>query len=297
MLSGLQGVGWYLRKTRDHEKLGAFYRDVLGLPILRHDHGIPVFWLGGTTVMGMGPLHGDDPDPQYTDRSEAPVALVMRVANLESTVALLKSRGVRFILDPLTVASGSVAYFVDADGNATGIFQASPASLLPEDAEALRRLSAGDISIPGAPPMPAGWQCPGRIVVRCADLAKEVAFYRDVIGLIPRVDQGANVLFSLGATCAFEVASGGAVQPLPADRMDVRNGFVFRVADVEKAAAELAAQGVRCVNPPFDIGGGRVGYYSDPEGHLFGIQERSPESTRPEDVEVRRRLALGELLV
>lgn len=296
MLSGPQGAGWYLRKTRDHDRLGAFYRDVIGLPILRHDHGIPVFWLGGTTVMGMGPLPDSAPEQNFKDRSEAPLAFVLRVDDIDKTLASLRSHGVRIIMEPLTVAAGTVAYFLDPDGNATGILQCSPTSPLPEDAEALRR-GDRESTIPDAPSMPAGWRGIARIVLRCTNLQKEVAFYRDVIGLTPELDQGTQVLFSLGATCAFEIAIGAPVQPEPTDRADARNAFVLRVADVEQAAAELADAGVRCVNPPFDIGGGRVAYYADPENHVFGVQQRWETSMRPEDVEVRRRLALGELPV
>jgi hypothetical protein len=62
------------------------------------------------------------------------------------------------------------------------------------------------------------------------------------------------------------------------------------VSDVDAVFDGIAGAGARVINRPFDIADGRIAYLCDPEGHLFGLQSRSPSSTRPEDQEFVARL-------
>ncbi|MFN8534683.1 MAG: VOC family protein, partial [Dehalococcoidia bacterium] len=96
-------------------------------------------------------------------------------------------------------------------------------------------------------------------------------------------------LFAIGDIERLEIAPGAEPQPTPADRSEVSNTFVLRVDDADRIAAELRAAGARQINSPFDVPDGRIAYFVDPEGHLFGIQSRRPSSTRPEDREATAR--------
>src|SRR5690606_35294713 len=98
-----------------------------------------------------------------------------------------------------------------------------------------------------------------------------------------------------GDMVTLELAPGNNIVQTPADRNEVDTSFVLRVSDIDASVARLRERGVRFINEPFDIGGGRVGYFTDPEGHVLGMQTRWDSSMRPEDQEARRRLAAGRL--
>src|SRR5262245_46894669 len=45
------GLGWFVRRSPDAERLVAFYRDVIGFPILRRHGSMTAFWTGETVAL------------------------------------------------------------------------------------------------------------------------------------------------------------------------------------------------------------------------------------------------------
>lgn len=286
MRDGIFGLGWFVRRSANPAALRTFYRDVLGLPELRGGE-ISAFWAGETMAFEIAP--GGQPEPRYRDRTEAPCVPVFRVVSMERIVERLKGAGVPFLNEPFERPHSVFAYFLDPAGNVTGLAERRRTSPRPEDIEAWRRWDSGRLSIPGVralPPhlMPLGW-----VVLRCADVELVSRFFRDVVGLDVAHQTADSTVFVAGDLERIEIAPGGAPQPTPADRSEVSNTFLLRVADADRLSAELRAAGARLINPPFDVPDGRIAYFVDPEGHLFGIQSRLPSSTRPEDLEALSR--------
>ena len=101
----------------DHvERLAAFYRETLELPLEREDHGnLPVHY-GldlGTTQLGIHP-------PQSFGRSAARpggCVIALEVDNLDERLGELARRGIRPILDKRDEGFGPVACIEDPDGN------------------------------------------------------------------------------------------------------------------------------------------------------------------------------------
>lgn len=129
------------------------------------------------------------------------------------------------------------------------------------------------------------------------DLARAVAFYRDLFGFEvlhefgwPRGSRGADRLMALeGTACRaamlrrgdsmleiFEFSSP-APRPQPADRPAVDHGIThvcFLVDDIEAEHARLAAAGVRFHHAPQPSGGGVFAAYGrDPDGNVFELLE------------------------
>ena len=114
-----------------------------------------------------------------------------------------------------------------------------------------------------------------------SDLARSVAFYRDVLGARLYGEYG-------GTSAVFEVAgawilivTGGEptsdkptvrfVPPAYPDRAD--HEIIFRVDDCRRAYDELTARGGVFLSPPLDRGGEIRCFLRDPDGHLIELSE------------------------
>ena len=281
------GLGWFVRRTSDVERLATFFRDVVGLPVLREIGPSVHFWAGEATVFELAP--GGQPNPEYTDRSQAPSVPIFRVHGIRGTIQRLRDAGVRFI-NEFEREHNHLAYFLDPLGNVTGLQERYRTSDRPEDREAWWRWDAGETRIEGVPPLPPDIQHIGWVVFRSLNVSAQIAFYRDVVGLDVAVSHSdTNALLSLGDGVLLELSPGSSPQPRPVDRSEVTNTPVLRVRDLDSLVADLKANGVHFVNDSFAIPGGRIAYFVDPENHLMGIQQRDPQSDRIEDREARRR--------
>ncbi|MFN8533437.1 MAG: VOC family protein [Dehalococcoidia bacterium] len=287
MQSNIIGVGWFVRRTDDIPALAAFFRDVVGLPVLR-EHGTNVqFWAGEATVFEL--TTGGRPQPAYSDRAEAPCVPIFRVHGIVDTIARLRAAGVRFI-NEFERDHNHLAYFLDPLGHVTGLQERYRSSDRAADREAWRRWDAGETRIEGVGPLPPDIQHLGWIVFRSPNVERQVEFYRDAVGLDMAVQYSpTNVLMDLGDGTLLELSPGASVQETPSDRSEVSNTPVLRVRDLDGLVADLKAKGVHLVNDIFEIPSGRIAYFADPDGHLVGIQQRDPASDRPEDREAQRR--------
>ncbi len=109
--------------TRDRARSTAFYRDVLGLTLAHEDNFAAVFNTGGITLRV-------SVVPDFTAHEHT--ILGFQVADVESTVRVLRDKGVTFNIYPkfkqdelgiLNVPGGSirVAWFKDPDGNVLSV--------------------------------------------------------------------------------------------------------------------------------------------------------------------------------
>jgi predicted enzyme related to lactoylglutathione lyase len=296
MLAGIQGLGWLVRRTDDPQGLAAFYRDVIGLPLLRTHGTTTVFWCGETVVMGIN--SGGRPQPRYSDRSEAPSMPIFRVHSMERTTMQLRERGVEFVNEPFDIGGGVLAYIRDPGGHITGLQERSESSDRPQDVEWRKRRDAGELSVLNAPNFDGHIAGLGWIVVRCTDLAAEIEFYCDTLGFEVILSGERAALLALGGTLILEIALGCPPQPIPTDRAEVPDTFLLRVDDSDTLAAQLERTGVHRIGEIHrtEDGGGTIHYFLDPENHLFGIQSRTKASERVEDVEARRRRALRSVI-
>jgi lactoylglutathione lyase len=112
-------------------------------------------------------------------------------------------------------------------------------------------------------------------MVFVSDMARSVAFYRDVLGLPLRFESPGWSEFETGAaTLALHAAvapGSGMADPvdLPAGRC--RPGFA--VADLDAFHARMTEKAVTCVQPPTAVYGSRVAQYVDPDGLMFSVGE------------------------
>ena len=106
------------------------------------------------------------------------------------------------------------------------------------------------------------------------DLPRSVAFYRDVIGLRPVIDQGRAVILQVNAGAYLGVCD------LPNRPRGTDGIMVTFVVDVDAWHARLSAAGVAFDGPPGPQMGGTVyaAFFRDPDGYRLEIQEfRDPD--------------------
>jgi catechol 2,3-dioxygenase-like lactoylglutathione lyase family enzyme len=190
----------------------------------------------------------------------------------------------------------SLAYFLDPDGHVTGLHQRPASSDRQEDYEAWRLHDLREPKLPGIGGMPEDLQSIIFISLRSDDFDSQWRYFQDVVGLkvahgptvahdfehIPNAPFSAGVL-TLGETIMLNIALSERNAPIPSDPADVDNFLVLRVHGLSELVEKLERKGVRFLRRPAETDGGRIAYFVDPKGHLIGLQERDPESDRPED--------------
>ena len=106
-----------------------------------------------------------------------------------------------------------------------------------------------------------------RVIVHVDDMAAEVAFYRETLGLVTDAEHEMWTTFVTGA-CTLALHGGG--------RIGSNNARLnFSVADLDAERAELGARGVELTETREPAPGVRVADLHDPEGNLVSLEERS----------------------
>ena len=106
------------------------------------------------------------------------------------------------------------------------------------------------------------------ISVPTRDIARAVAWYRDVLGL-PESDVSDGEVETPNVTLSFWEPEREDLPFLPNEA-----GFALRVADVDAARAELEAQGVEFVGGTWDSGVCRFAAFRDPDGNTVILHRR-----------------------
>lgn len=114
------------------------------------------------------------------------------------------------------------------------------------------------------------------------DLPRAVAFYRDVLGLVPMVGDGERfqafraadrqvlLLFRRGGTLTPTVVPGGVIPPHDG-RGPQHIGLAIAAADYEAWRTRLAGHGLLIESEANWERGGRSLYFRDPDGHLVEL--------------------------
>lgn len=112
--AALSAIGQIAVTARDLPRATAFYRDVLGLPLLFEVPGMVFFDAGGVRLMLAVPT-----DPRYQHPASI---LYYRVGDIHAAAARLAAAGVAFAAEPHLVARMPdhdlwMAFLADSEGN------------------------------------------------------------------------------------------------------------------------------------------------------------------------------------
>ena len=293
MRSDIQCCAEFLRLLGpEDEAVTAFYRDVVGLPVMRSYPGIQMLWCGEDIAFE---LKYDTPDVPERDPRTAPFVPVLRTHDLDATRARLVAAGFPPVLDEAE-EHGRTIYVVGPDARPTGFQYRDPGSPLAADAEALRRWEAGRPALPNTGPLAPELQYLSRIVLHSSDVARSSAFYAGALGLDDVDVDGESRLHSLGDTTLLQISPGGRESAVPADRFEAASAFLLRCHDLAGLTRDAVAAGARPVGeeivyvtgPGVDV---RIRYLADPDGAVVGLIQRTDSGGGEEDYEAMRRWA------
>ena len=299
MRTSIQGLSWYVRRGLHHEEPGYYYRDALHLPLYGHTAAWPdwadrgavfIFRCGAAQEFEF--LRGDVEPVTPSEPEGAPIVPVFRTYDLDATLERVLGGGAKLV-DDRSGPYGRTAYVAVPGGYLDALRQPAGASGNPVDQAALAEHGAGGARVNGIAAMPAEMLDVGWIQLHVADVASEMAFYRDVVGLEVLDDRGGDgALLYMGDLGCLEISPGGRTETPVSDRALAADMWMLRVQDLDGLVADLDRAGVRWINRPFEMTGGVLAYFADPEGHIVGIQTHENDG-RVQESEASSRWAAG----
>ncbi|MFN8534592.1 MAG: VOC family protein [Dehalococcoidia bacterium] len=109
-------------------------------------------------------------------------------------------------------------------------------------------------------------------IIRVKDLDREIAFYRDGLGMtLTRHVEGRLAQFTIPTCGTLELLPGGEIVAPVHDRREVQHVAIYRVANVHGVVDRAVQHGATVVNAPFEFNENWLAYIADPEGHVFGL--------------------------
>ena len=118
-------------------------------------------------------------------------------------------------------------------------------------------------------------------IIFVSDMARSIAFYRDVLGLPLRFETPEWTEFDTpGSTLALHLADDS--NPALCRQNSIPAGVCnlgFTVEDIDAFHQEMIAKGVVCLQPPEVEGfGGKLAGYADPDGLPFWVNDKAKKS-------------------
>lgn len=120
------GIAWAGIFVEDLGSSVAFYRDVLGLPLLAQEDHYAHFRAGDGALLEL--VSGGKASQAPKNPEQQSIVINLRVENLDEAIAELKQKGVNFMGEIDAYKNSRWAHFVDPEGNQLEIKETPPAS-------------------------------------------------------------------------------------------------------------------------------------------------------------------------
>ena len=220
-----------------------------------------MLWAGDLTMFEISTLA-----PAAGTQSRAhEMSLIMQTSDFPKALRRMRDAGASLVAEH--AGPPQKAVLSDPDGRLLELLATQPERALDNSAATLADLPSLPTEIGGIT----------GVAVRVADPIALAAFYQRAFGLSPLgVVSADGAQLSLGRGVSLELRPGGHRHEIPADRKEVPDVWILRVRDHDALAARLRSMKVQVINH-VEITGGVLTYAVDPEGHLFGIQQRTPD--------------------
>lgn len=116
-------------------------------------------------------------------------------------------------------------------------------------------------------------------IILVSDMARSVAFYRDIIGMPLKFESpGWSEFGTEGATWALHTCGNGS-RETDSEQVErpgqCRPGF--QVSDLSQFHSRMIENKVKCVQEPAATFGTKIAQYVDPDGLVFSVGEARPD--------------------
>jgi len=120
------GIGGLFFKARDPEKLKAWYRDRLGVPVNEHGYVVMPWPAAGTP--GYQVWSPFPADTKYFEPSKASFMINFRVKDLRAMLAQLRAAGAAVDDKVMEESYGKFGWVMDPEGNRIELWEPPPTS-------------------------------------------------------------------------------------------------------------------------------------------------------------------------
>ena len=270
----------------DVDKSLAFYRDLLGFPVLgrlyyTNEIGLVIDFLdiGNNAILEIFSFANAPTKPSgflYDDLQLGMRHMAFRVNDVDAVTERLKNAGVEFTLDPLDAIGGvRIAFFKDPDGTLVEITQGQL-----------------DYHVPGQEPLPTGLPLTGppagsdfvfeHVALTVADMQQSLDFYQGVLGfpllgeLLFNDERGFHIAYLQFGNSNLELFAFSVPTIFhtwdPDETVLGLKHIGMLVDDVDAVHDRLKAAGVRIIYPPNDAHGGvKTCFFADPDGNALEL--------------------------
>jgi catechol 2,3-dioxygenase-like lactoylglutathione lyase family enzyme len=284
-ISGFKDFQHVTVSVGDVNKSLAFYRDLLGFPVMgrlyyRNKVGLVIDFLdiGNHAILEVFSFGVPTKPSEFipNDLQLGMRHMAFKVKSVDAVTARLKKAGVPFTLDPLDATGGvRIAFFKDPDGTLCEIVQGE-----------LEYHNVGQKRLP-VPVPPSG--APGKseltydhTSITVANIEKTLAFYQGILGfpvlgqlamhdergfLITYLQCGNSILeiFSFDKPTIYHTWN-------PDETVLGLKHLGILVDDVDAVTGRLKAVGVRIIYPPNDaLGNVKTCFFADPDGNALEL--------------------------
>jgi len=292
MSAGIQGLGWFMRRTRDPIALASFYEKALGLPRLRSWQtdelcGV-MLWAGEVGVLETNLLN-PQADGSPEDTSCIPV---FRSDNLAASSDRLAGFGL-LPTDTEEDERATTHFFQDIDGLPFGVEQLHRADLNSVDSQWASRGRSGENSLPGGIVVDGDVAGLGRIIHKTPSPEAETAFLKQ-LGMTACNGRSGDSMLEIGNTCLVDLREAELPLPPIEERDMLYDAWIMRVYGMESFRRRLAELGGDFLSQ-HDFPGGALDYALTPSYRVIGWQERKrydprvPTTQMVEDLDARSR--------
>jgi predicted enzyme related to lactoylglutathione lyase len=271
---GVQGLGWVVRRyAAGPAAIVSFYQSALGLRQLRPPGptGAVMLWSGDLAMLEVSTLAPGSETTALQDE----LTVIMRARDFDRAKAMMIAAGAK--QESAAQAAAPTATFSDPGGLRIAVRAATPNPVFSHDLAAADIWRKGPIALPATPALAPDVQDIAAVALKVVDPVAMAAFYAALFGFeVMGTPTAGGAALWIGRTTALELQPGGRAHAIPADRDQVPDVWIARVYDHDGFARRLSEQKVPIVTQR-QITGGKLTYAVDPEGHLFGIQQRTPD--------------------
>ncbi len=268
------------------ERSLAFYRDLLGFPVLGRLYYsnevklvIDFLDIGNNAILEIFSFVNASVKPSefiYDDLQLGMRHMAFKVKDVDAVAERLKKAGVEFTLNPVDAVGGvRIAFFKDPDGTLVEIVTGEL-----------------DYHIAGQKPIAVAATATGapggselafdHVALTVADLQKSLDFYQGVLGfpllgqLEFKDERGFRIAYLQFGNSVLELfAFSSPTIPHtwnPDETVLGLKHIGMLVSDVDAVLAQLKEQGVRIIYPPNDAHGGvRTCFFADPDGNALEL--------------------------
>ena len=260
----------------------AFYRDLLGFPVLgrlyyRNKVGLTIDFLdiGDNHILEIFSFTSPTRPSEWTnnDLQTGLRHVGFKVRDVDATTARLKQAGVPFTLDPLDATGGvRIAFFTDPDGTLLEVVQGE-----------LEYHRTGPAVGSTSPVEPAGEELIfDHVAVTVSNLDRALEFYTGLLGfpvigqLFFNDERGFTITYLKAGAAVLELFS--FAKPTIAYRWNPDETVLglkhlgFLVDDVDTVAHLLKEAGVPFIYEPVDaLGNVKTAFFADPDGNALEL--------------------------